>query len=389
MFHKSIKDKVIIIISRSDYVKTVAFVRATNVYDDSRATKEIITLLKAGYKVNLLAWNRNGKAPENCSKIFASYKNSINFYFYKADAENGIGLRNITKLLSWFFWVYKMLKSLTPLDSVHACNLDAGLGAYKFCKKFRTPLIYDIYDYYVDSHSIPSFIAPLVENTEIKVINYAHTTIICTEERKEQIAKASPKNILILHNSPDLDAPKHTDSVIDYVYCGALGERRLLKEILDNYKNHCELQFTFAGYGEYSNQAKDLSQKYEKFEYLGSLTYDEVLSVEAKAMVISAIYEPTIRNHRLCAPNKFYEALALGKPVIVCRNTGIDKFVEKHQIGVVINYNAEEFYDALKYLKANPDMCREIGIRARNLYEKNYRWSLMAEKLLKTYETLK
>ena len=65
-------------------MKTIAFVRATNIYDDSRATKEIIALAKAGYNIELLAWNRNGKAEESCLKVFESYKGSINYHFYTA-----------------------------------------------------------------------------------------------------------------------------------------------------------------------------------------------------------------------------------------------------------------------------------------------------------------
>lgn len=369
-------------------MKTIAFVRATNIYDDSRATKEIIALAKAGYNIELLAWNRNGKAEESCLKVFESYKGSINYHFYTADAENGIGMHNLKKLLGWFCWVYRTLSQLARVDAVHACNLDAGLSAYRFCKKTHTSLVYDIYDYYIDSHSIPRLVVPIVERVEISVINFAHTTIICTEERKEQIIKSTPKKLAVLHNSPDVDDIIQSNTSIDYAYCGVLGERRLLKEIMDDYKSHSELRFTFAGYGEHSNQARELSKKYENFEYLGTLTYDEVLNVESGAIVIAAIYEPTIRNHRLCAPNKFYEALALGKPVIVCRYTGIDKIVENCQIGVVIDYNVQEFYDALNYLKANPEMCREMGIRARELYQKKYRWSLMAEKLLEIYKSL-
>ncbi len=369
-------------------MKRIAFVRAANIYDDSRATKEITALLQKGYFIHVLAWNRNGKAQEECQKVFAPYQEQITFSFYSADAENGIGLRNISKLINWFRWVRRSLAAMDSLDVVHACDLDAGLGAYWYCKKAKTPLVYDIFDYYIDSHAIPGFASPLVEKMEIAIINHAQLTIICTEERKEQIRKATPKNLLILHNSPDVDTALTVDAKIDYAYCGALGDRRLLKEVMDAYEKNSDLKFTFAGYGGHSEQAKSLALKYENFNFLGTIPYDEVLKVETEAVAIAAIYEPTIRNHRLCAPNKFYEAMALGKPVIVCRGTGIDQIVEKHQTGIVINYSAEEFYQAIRHLKENPDMCCEIGRRARELYEKKYRWSLMAHKLLEAYGEL-
>ena len=107
---------------------------------------------------------------------------------------------------------------------------------------------------------------------------------------------------------------------------------------------------------------------------------------ESKSICLSAIYEPTIRNHRLCAPNKFYEALALGKPIIVCKGTGIDKVVEENNIGKVIDYDVHQFYNAVRMFKDNPELCAQMGKRARKLYEEKFSWSIMERLLLETYE---
>ena len=144
----------------------------------------------------------------------------------------------------------------------------------------------------------------------------------------------------------------------------------------------------FAGYGKYENQVKTLASQYENVDYLGALPYNKVLEVEADARCISAIYEPVIRNHRLCAPNKFYEALALGKPVIVCENTGIDKLVVKENIGLVIEYNAGAFYNAIRQIKDHPDESKAMGERAREIYLSKYRWSIMADRMLHLYDEI-
>lgn len=366
-------------------MKTVAYVRATNVYDDSRATKEIIGLAKAGYHVRVLAWDRNGDSEQKCSEVFQSVKEYVTFTFYNVSLKNGIGLKNITKLVGFIKWVYQQLKAGPQPDVIHACNLDAGIGAHRYCKEKHVPLVYDIYDYYIDSHAIPEVAVPLVEHMEISVINDATVTIICTEERREQIAKATPKKTVVIHNSPDVEVMAEYTVVYDYAYCGALTSRRLIGEILQKYPSHNELVFAFAGYGSFSDEARALSEQYDTFTYFGTLKYAEVLKTESQAMAIAAIYEPTIRNHRLCAPNKFYEALALAKPVIVCRGTGIDRIVEENDIGIVIDYDAEQFYDALIWLRENPQKVKEMGMRARKLYEEKYRWSLMEDVLLRAY----
>ena len=372
-------------------MKTVAFIRSTSIFHDSRSQKEIKTLVEAGYHVEILGWDRGGNALEQCKATFADVLDHVNFSFFGVRAENGIGAKNIHKLIGWIKWIEKTLKKLKKkigIFAVHACDLDTGIAARKFCKKNKVKLVYDIFDYYVDSHFIPSILKNFVEKMEIKTINYADVTIICTSERKEQIEKATPKKLIVIHNSPELDEVPRTEEDIDYCYCGTMSNMRLVSETLEEYRNNDDLKIVFAGYGPHSVKATSLAQKYEKFYFEGTVAYSTVLSLESRARVLSAIYEPTKRNHRLCAPNKFYEALALGKPIIVCKGTGIDNIVLKHNIGRVIDYDAKEFYKALRELILDKELRREMGIRARKLYDENYHWRIMKEILLDAYSEL-
>ncbi|MBO7214722.1 MAG: glycosyltransferase family 4 protein [Clostridia bacterium] len=368
-------------------MKKVAFVRGTGIYNDSRSTKEILALVEAGYLVEVLCWDRDGNASTKCKETFVDVLDKVNFSFYSVPAENGIGLKNINKLIGWFRWVVKTLKNSGELKAVHACDLDSGIPARKYCKRRKVKLVYDIFDYYVDSHHIPSIMSKMVENMEIKVINFASVTIICTEERVEQIAKAKPQKVIVIHNSPEMDTLSESEIDTDYFYCGAMAGKRLIVEILGEYKENSDLKVTFAGYGPYSLKAEEISKQYENFSFLGALSYSQVLSLEARSRVLAAIYEPTVRNHRLCAPNKFYEALALGKPVIVCKGTGIDKIVEENDIGCVINYDAGEFYFAVRKL-CNSENYQQMGVRARKLYVEKYDWKIMKGILVSAYGEL-
>jgi glycosyltransferase involved in cell wall biosynthesis len=370
-------------------MKHVAYIRSGSIYTDSRATKEIKALLEAGYKVTVIGWDRTGIAEENCKKVFNYDKQWLSFDFFSLNIRSERGIKNSTKFLSWLKYVYRTLKEIQPLDAVHACNLDGGYAAYMFCKRYRCKLIYDIYDYYIDSHSIPGLLIDFIEKCEIKVINYADCTIICTEERKEQISKSSPKKLIVLHNSPEVVMDTQSEEeVYDYSYCGSLTDRRLICEIVEKYSEHTDLKFCFAGNGKYSQNVFKIGELFDSFSFKDAIPYNEVLEIELKTKVLSAIYEPTIRNHRLCAPNKFYESLALGKPVIVCRGTGIDEVVERNQIGIVIDYDADQFYDALIVLCQDYGKRNDMGKRARQLYEKQYNWNIMKHRLVETYNSL-
>lgn len=366
----------------------IVYIRTSGIFDDSRATKEIMSLGKAGHFVHVLSWERYGNAKDKNDKIFEEYPN-IDFYYFRQLIPDGIGLKNIGKLIAWFKWINKTLKKFQNITVIHACNLDTVIPVLKYCKKTGSKLIYDIFDYYVDSHNIPSFLRIIVERKEIDAINYAEATIICTEERREQIAKARPKQIVVVHNAPDIDAPYNNDICYDYVYCGALCSQRLVAEILDAYPKHSDLKFFFAGYGEYVERCKSLAEKYPSFIFHEAMPYKQVLEIESSARCLSAIYEPSMRNHRLCAPNKFYEALALGKPVIVCAGTGIDKIVNSLQCGEIIDYNADSFYKAVEKIKESKIADNRYNEDAeRKKYETEYSWSIMEKRIVEMYNAV-
>jgi len=366
----------------------IAFLRSSEIYNDSRATKEITTLLNAGYSVDVYGWNRTGHALEMSKKVFESYKNQISLYFYSGNTGNN-SFSKIMMRLSFGKWLLKQLENNADYSVVHSCDYDTSEASLRYCAKKNVILVYDIFDYYVDAHKVPGFLKKWIENREIKVINNSNATIICTEERRKQIALSSPKRVVVVHNSPEVDECfDQVDVKYDYVYCGGLNKGRLIQEIFHGYMDHCNYEFAIAGPGVYQNLAIELNSQFDNFHYFGSVAYSEVLALERQSRVISAIYDPSVKNHQYCAPNKFYEALALGKPLIVCKGTGIDEIVEKERIGIVIDYNVDSFYKAMCYLIDNEEEAEQMGNRGRTLYEQGFQWKYMSDRIIKLYDDL-
>lgn len=366
----------------------VLFVRASDIYNDSRATKEI-EAISLKHDVCVVGWDRHGGAIQRTKMVFRD-KKKIYIKFFSHKIKGGIGLSDIILLIKWKKYVLKITEEYKP-DVVHACDLIAGIVLKSYCKKENIKIIYDMYDHFVDSHNLPSIFNPLFVKFENSVVNYSYATIICNNERKVQIATAKPNKIVIIYNSPDIStiaSKDNTEFLSDYVYCGALNGGRLIEEILDLYHDNHDLRFVVAGYGVLEEKLLKLNIKYDNLSFRGSISYDEVLKNELNTRVLSAVYDPSIKNNRLCAPNKFYEALALSKPVIVCKGTGIDKIVKKENIGLVINYDADEFYKAIRYLLEHPQECIEMGKRGKKLYDKSYSWELMKMKLGALYDEI-
>lgn len=365
----------------------VALLRTTSIINDSRVTKEVNTFLKSDMNVKVVCWDRNGLV-ENENKLIMP-NGEAELIKCNLRASYGSGLKNLFKMLRFEAWLYKTLKrNNDSYDIIHSCDLDTGIVANIIAKKYKKKLVYDIFDYYVDCHNLPNILRGFIERQEIKVINNADATIICGEWRKEQIGKSSPNELLVIHNSPDIDmvkirksksVVKSNSNKIKVVYVGVLQDDRLLKEIADILVNQKNVELHIGGFGKYEQYFEDLSKKNDNIFFYGSMKYDDVLKLESECDVLFATYNPKIKNHKYSAPNKVYEAMALGKPIIVCKNTGIDKFVLKNNLGVAVDYETKSFLSGLKNLNYN---CRSGSQR---LFSEKYNWNKMEKELIKAY----
>jgi glycosyltransferase involved in cell wall biosynthesis len=87
------------------------------------------------------------------------------------------------------------------------------------------------------------------------------------------------------------------------------------------------------------------------------------------------------------SPNKFFDSLAAGKPVVVNLDGWLRRLVEEHDAGVWVPAgNAEGLAGALSSLAANPEKVETMGRNARALAEREFGRDEMAERLAGTLE---
>ena len=101
-----------------------------------------------------------------------------------------------------------------------------------------------------------------------------------------------------------------------------------------------------------------------------------------------AVYDPSIRNHKYAAPNKFYESIMLGKPIIMAYDTGHDDIITKNDIGILTEYSESGIRDAIYALEKRRNEWNDMGKRAMNLYNSNYSWTIMTERIEEMYRNL-
>ena len=246
-------------------------------------------------------------------------------------------------------------------------------------------IIFDIFDYL--STDATNILKKTIKRMENHIINSADATIICTEKRKNQIAGTHPRKLAIIHNTPKkiISNFKNPETKTKLVYVGILQDFRLLKEMLEVISKRSDCELHIGGFGKYEKFFLEASKTYDNIFFYGKLSYNETLKLEKKCDIITAIYDPKIGNHIYAAPNKFYEALMLGKPLIMVKNTGMSEIVSDNEIGVCIDYTAESLNEGINILISKKSQWQEISNKMIKIYDKEYSWDVMEVKLLELY----
>ena len=380
-----------ICISRNAEARTnAAIARVTNALNDE------------ANKIILLTRNRFADAKRRINIVnYKTANSTILNYEISIKSQPGKGITNIFQLLHFqiiaFTW---FIKNRDKFDVVHAFDLDVGLPVYLLSKIAKKKYVYHIADFYIDSRgNVPSILKPLIRRLEYLVINRATATIICTEDRESQIEGSKPKNLTVIHNTPSV--PKEMVDILSFkdeissddnsnltlTYVGALSEKRFIKSAIEIIKDIPNITLHIAGMGTLTEYAKDMSSKYTNINFHGMVDYKEALKLYSKTDLMFALYDPGVPNHKYSAPNKVYEAMMLGKPIIVAKNTGMDKIVKDNEMGLIINYSEKEFKNLLFSILDKSINLEELGTNAKRAYQ-NYSWCEMKERLVNLYKKI-
>ncbi len=105
------------------------------------------------------------------------------------------------------------------------------------------------------------------------------------------------------------------------------------------------------------------------------------------ADVVSLMYDPAIEINRFAAPNKLYEALMLGKPVLCARGMRMAEELEERDCGFAVDYGDEgALREAIARLRA-PGARERMGANGRRLFVESYR-GVAAMNIRSLYERL-
>jgi glycosyltransferase involved in cell wall biosynthesis len=346
-------------------------------------------LVAAGFGVTIVAWDRGWKLP------VTEERDGFRLVRLRVPAAFGQGLRNLPGLARWqaalLVW---LVRNQQTYGVIHACDLDTALPGLIAARAFRKRLVFDIFDSYAHAFRVGP-LRGLVRWLESQVAARADAVIIADEIRWAQLGLARPRRLVVIYNSPpDLAAQLSAWSSegtgpFRVAYVGLLDRTRGLEALLTVMGRRPEWRLDLAGFGVDADWVAARARSLPNVRFHGRVDYPEALRLMAAADALVATYDPAVPNHRYASPNKLFESMMLGKPIVVARGTHVDDLVEKHRCGLVVPYGDERaLAAALDRLAADPGFRQALGQAGRQAYEAFYSWDRMRARLVNLYRDL-
>jgi glycosyltransferase involved in cell wall biosynthesis len=188
---------------------------------------------------------------------------------------------------------------------------------------------------------------------------------------------------IVIYNIPEDTGvnPKSKEGRFTLFYGGNISDARLIREVSDVAKM-LGIRFVLAG-KEMDVGLIDYAIS-QGAEYIGVISHDELIRQTLDASATICLSDMSIPDFRMSMPNKLFEAMMCGKPIVVTDGTPMAKVVHQEHCGMVL-HNVSELARALSSLKIDG---ARLGQNGREAYERQYNWGKESVKLLDLYERL-
>ncbi|HNE69116.1 MAG TPA: glycosyltransferase family 4 protein [Anaerolineales bacterium] len=178
------------------------------------------------------------------------------------------------------------------------------------------------------------------------------------------------------------------------LYAGAHGMSNDLEVVLDAAAllvDRNEIQLVLLGDGKEKPALMARAQKMDltNVTFLPSVPKTEMASALAGADACLAILKP-LEEYKTTYPNKVFDYMAAGRPVVLAIDGVIREVVEAAGCGIfAAPGSADEVANAIRKLAADKKESRIMGLQGRDYLQKNFSRAAIGEKLLGLLEDLR
>lgn len=360
-----------------------------NFKNNSRVLKQGRSLIKYGYDVEVLGLFEDGlleKEETSCGmKVHRMRLKSTSW-------KNNWFLRKL-KFIEFLFSSLLKYKDKVDIIVCHDLNtLPVGVLIKRFSSN-QVNIVYDAHEYEIETNGETKVGRFLKKKLEGWLIKYAASVICVSDSIANEYHRiyGIDKPDLIL-NCPNYSEQQRLDLFRDtfpiranqkiFLYQGGLYKGRGIEILLEAFEqlNSDDNVLVCMGFGPLEDLVKEKADTSNRVFFQPAVSPDILLNFTSSADFGILFYEDTCLNHRYCSPNKMFEYIMAGIPVLVSNLFEMKRLVESLGVGIVAETNdVVGFIEAIESsIDQSYSKCVDNVIKAR----KQFSWEEQ-EKVLK------
>jgi glycosyltransferase involved in cell wall biosynthesis len=374
---------------------------------DSRVEKEVETLFDAGHEIIVAAISHSGlpgkEQRENCTVL----RKTISEFTYKSS----VGALKFPYYFNFWRRYLNEIFEQNKIDAIHVHDLPLAQIGIEFKKKYNAKLILDFHENWPALLSVSTHANTLfgkILSSEVQWRSYerscameADRIIAVVSEMKDRILNLGipPNKVYILENTPQiitLDELNYERDkrFITLIYIGGISFHRGLQFVINGLsliKNEVPVRLWIAGEGKYSAVLKQRVKVLglsDCVEFYGMVSKDKTEELMKKA---DAGLIPHIRSEQSdnSSPNKLFEYMAAGLPVIASNCTSVKRIIDETDTGVTYVFDSpSDFAGVLKRLHKDHEIRAIFAANGKRAVTDKYNWAMGSVSLVTLYSGL-
>lgn len=220
------------------------------------------------------------------------------------------------------------------------------------------------------------------------------TPIVGARYEKMNVPTARIENYPIV----ELSGTFKKDPQKKIIYLGAMSRIRGLVEVIEAFarlgKKHADWELVLLGETRPASFEAELKALARQRGVEGNVTfipwvpYDEKEELSSQASIGVITYLP-YSNNTSCLPNKLFDYMLVGLPVVASNFPLYREIIEPNRCGVIVDPSRpDDIAEAMLYLVEHPEEARAMGERGLRAVRERYNWEHESDKLLSLYEAL-
>ena len=303
-----------------------------------------------------------------------------------------------SQLIKYCEWHWRIIKTYghQPIAVIHCHDLAPLPIALHLKLLTGARLIYDAHELETEmagSYGIRKWMARIVERLMIRGVD-AMITVSPSIQQWYQNKYPLPSCSLV-RNIPKRIAshtqPKNLRDILGikgdvllFIYLGGLSKGRGIENMLSAFQNPrvCH-HLLIMGSGFLYSEVQLAVNACSRIHYLNPVPPSQVLEYTMGANVGISLVEDIALSYRYCLPNKLFEYIVSGLPVLVSDLIDQKSLVEQYQAGWVTDNTLQSIVDFLSWISQEKYEQLKSGLHERT---QNLDWGYETQELLKIYQ---